>query len=499
MNPVDYGDVQGLAAYAFGKLVEASYLLLRIRDSAAARAWIAAAPVTTAEPRDPPPDTALQIAFTPAGLRALGLPETAISGFSAEFLDGMAGSANRSRRLGDIGANDPANWLWGGPGIAADLIVMFFAMRNLDQWRQTVQTTPWDDAFETISTLTTSNMGGVEPFGFIDGINQPVFDWKREQAAPQNTVSFDNRVALGELLLGYPNEYDKYTDRPLLDPTAEAAGLLPAEDQPARRDLGLNGAYLVVRQLEQDVRGFWQYLAAAAGEDSQERYRLGAAFVGRTLDGAPLIPPTGETVAGITEKPGQPRNSFTYDSDLRGAKCPLGAHIRRANPRNADLFGNPSGFIARLGSQLAIPRPQVGEDLIASTRFHRILRRGREYGEKLSPEDALEPAPSSEAPRGIHFACIGANISRQFEFVQNAWLMSTKFNGLTEESDPLLGNRAAVGDCPVTGFFSIPRDGKAARRLTGIPQFITVRGGGYFFLPSLRALRYIARAGQTPA
>jgi len=72
--------------------------------------------------------------------------------------------------------------------------------------------------------------------------------------------------------------------------------------------------------------------------------------------------------------------------------------------------------------------------------------------------------------------------------------MSTKFNGTTEESDPLLGNREAVGDCPVTDSFSIPREGHLPRRLTGMPQFITLRGGAYFFMPSLRALRYIARA-----
>ena len=90
-----------------------------------------------------------------------------------------------------------------------------------------------------------------------------------------------------------------------------------------------------------------------------------------------------------------------------------------------------------------------------------------------------------------------ANIGRQFEFVQNAWLMSTKFNGLTGESDPLLGNRAAAGDDPATARFSIPREGKLTRRLSGVPQFITVRGGAYFFLPSLRALRYIARIGKT--
>jgi deferrochelatase/peroxidase EfeB len=135
-------------------------------------------------------------------------------------------------------------------------------------------------------------------------------------------------------------------------------------------------------------------------------------------------------------------------------------------------------------------------DLIASTRFHRLLRRGREYGDAISPEQALEPAPLNDPPRGLHFACLCANISRQFEFVQNAWLMSTKFNGLTEESDPILGRREAVGDCPATANFSIPAAGKLSRHLTGMPQFVTVRGGAYFFLPSLRVLRYIAEAAK---
>jgi deferrochelatase/peroxidase EfeB len=248
----------------------------------------------------------------------------------------------------------------------------------------------------------------------------------------------------------------------------------------------------VLRQLEQDVRGFWQYLNRIAVGNVEERYRLGAAMVGRTVDGEPLIPPP-EKVAGGTEKTGQPRNVFTYDADRAGNQCPLGAHIRRANPRNADLLGHPSGPIDRLGSLVGIPRPRFGDDLIASTRFHRILRRGREYGPKLTPEEALQPAPRDDPSRGLHFICLCANIARQFEFVQNAWLMSTKFNGLTEESDPLVGNRVAVGDCPVTGKFSIPREGKLARRLNGVPQFVIVRGGGYFFLPSLRALRYIAK------
>jgi deferrochelatase/peroxidase EfeB len=98
--------------------------------------------------------------------------------------------------------------------------------------------------------------------------------------------------------------------------------------------------------------------------------------------------------------------------------------------------------------------------------------------------------------RGLHFLCLNANIGRQFEFVQNAWLMSTKFDGLSGESDPLLGNRTRIGDGLPTDNFTIPREGGVRRCIAGLPQFITVRGGEYFFLPGIRALRYFSRAGE---
>ncbi len=465
MNPVDHSDAQGLAAFGYGKMGEAVYLLVRVRDAEAARAWIATAPVSTAEYRDPPPSTALQLAFTPEGLRALGVAEKTVAGFAPEFLGGMT-DPNRSRRLGDTGASDPKNWQWNDDVHA---IVMLYAVKDLPRRQESVQSAPWHDAFEIVRSLSTSDMGGREPFGFTDGISQPEFDWDGSYVPPVATGDYNNRLALGELLLGYPNEYGKYTDRPLLDHADDPSNaLLPAADHPAKKDLGLNGTYLVLRQLEQDVRGFWQYLDRAAGSG---RYELGTAMVGRSIDGTPLIPASSQ-------------NDFTYDGDSKGTQCPFGAHIRRANPRNADLFGHPEGLIKGGLSRLAIPRPGFRDDLIASTRFHRILRRGREYGEKLSPEDALGPAPPNEQPRGLHFACLCANISRQFEFVQTAWLMSTKFNGMTDENDPLLGN---------AGCFSISRDGKVAQRLKDVPQFITVRGGAYFFMPGIRALRYIAR------
>ena len=138
------------------------------------------------------------------------------------------------------------------------------------------------------------------------------------------------------------------------------------------------------------------------------------------------------------------------------------------------------------------PGVELGVDL--PDRLHRILRRGREYGSEVKPEEALSPASPNESDRGLHFICLNANISRQFEFLQNAWIVNTKFSGLTGESDPLLGTRVTLPGCPVTDGFTRPQENGVAQQVSGLPQFVTVRGGAYFFLPSLRALRYFAGA-----
>ena len=488
MIAVNCKDVQGWAKHGYRCLVEAKYFLLTIRDRRAAVEWPGWRKVATAEELTASPPTALHIAFTYDGLRKMGLPESIADGFSIEFIQGMA-EPSRSRRLGDICKSAPSRWCWGGgPDKMPHLIVMLFAKSDLASFESEICTEPWGEAFNLLKTLETSNMKEHEPFGFRDSISNPKFDWSRNEPIPKTAFDYRTTVALGELLLGYPNEYNKYTDRPLLNAADDPGNYLaPAEDDPEKKDLGRNGTYLVLRQLEQDVHGFWAYLNSAGSSDATERARLGAAMVGRTLEGVPIV------------KPNAPKldNDFTYDADARGLRCPISAHIRRANPRNADFVGRPSGLISGLLSRLALPRPPMRSDLISSTRFHRLLRRGREYGKTLPPAEAVDREPPEGRP-GLQFACLCANISRQFEFLQNAWLMSTKFNGLTEESDPLLGNRAAVGDGRDTGNFSMPRDGQLARRLGGMPQFVTVRGGAYFFLPSLSALRYIVNAARSP-
>src|SRR5260221_6365495 len=496
-SEVDYRDVQGLVRFGYKLMKEASYVLLRIKDVGAARSWLRTAPVTRGIAVSPPPSTALQVAFTAAGLKALGVLDPVLAGFSSEFLAGMT-EESRSRRLGDVESNAPSQWDWGNSANVPHLVVMFFAEPGrLEAFMKSSTGKAWDEAFELLRCLDTSDLGSNEPFGFADGVSQPQIDWAQERDLAQSQIYYSNVVALGEFLLGYRNEYNKYTDRPLIDADTASAGLLPAEDAPGKKDLGRNGTYLVMRHLRQDVRSFWQFISRQVDGNVAEIDKLAAAFVGRTRAGDPLVPIQEETIPGTGSQPDQVRqNQFTFDQDPTGSGCPFGAHIRRANPRNDDYPGHPTG-LGRLVGILGFGPKGFRDDLMSSVRFHRILRRGREYGPGLSPSEALAPAPPDDPERGLRFISLNANISRQFEFLQSAWLMNTKFSALTEESDPLSGNRQPIPGCPVTDNFTRQKDDGLRGRVSGLPRFVTVRGGAYFFLPSLRAIRYFPGAGNT--
>ena len=476
---VDLDDMQGLLRFGYARHTESCFLLLAIADREAARHWLAAAPVASAVALAAPPPVVLQVALSCAGLRALGIADAVIDGFSTEFVDGMSGNASRERRLGDIGSNAPDNWAWGSKLRVPHVLLLLYALPGtLADWQRGIEE-GIARGFEIIARLP-GRLGETEPFGFVDGLSQPTLDWQRIRPARDVELQhYTNLACLGEFILGYPNEYGAYTDRPLLDPQGAAAELARAEEAPERADLGRNGSYLVLRQLQQDVDGFWRALTQRADGDAARARQLAEAMVGRRMDGEPLA--AGDLQTPIEgNDPAKALNAFTYRDDPHGLRCPLGAHVRRANPRNADLPPGRPGLLSWAERTLGFDADALAKDLVASTRFHRLLRRGRAYGER------------GAGAQGLHFICLAASIGRQFEFVQAAWIAGAHFDGLSGESDPLLGSREAARDGSPTDGFSIPQAIGPARRLDALPQFVSVRGGAYFFLPGLRALRVLA-------
>lgn len=486
----DWDDIQALAISGFGKLRAAAYLLLRVTDATAARGWLAGIAPTTAAAikaaianKTDVPQT-LQIALSAPGLATLGIDDAVLRQFGTEFRAGLGNHSSRSRRLGDTGINAPEHWRWGRGDRTPHMLVMLYAHPNtladlLDRTRARFT------GVTEIACENTNDMKGSEPFGFLDGISQPVVDWDGVRD-PGHDRQYTHLLAAGEVLLGYPNEYRALTDRPLLDP-AIAPDLPRAIDRPDHADLGRNGSYLVYRRLAQDVRGFWRWLAASTGSLTAA-IELAEAMVGRGIDGQPAVGLGARSIGGGKA---YDLNDFNYLGDTHGHIVALGAHIRRTNPRNADLPKVADGPVDKLLTTLGLTGSAL-EDAVSSTRFHRILRRGRAYGAMLTPHAAAAlDAPDPEA--GLNFVCLQASLSRQFEFIQGAWVASAKFAGLTGETDPLLGSRCPFpGDMPTDGFTRPGPGGTVTCH--HLPAFVRVEAGAYFFLPGLRALRFIAGA-----
>lgn len=459
-------DIQGLLASGYGHLPEARFLLLGIANPARAGVWLGrlAGEVTSARAKSL--GTAVNVALAPSALTKLGLPRAALDGFSDRFLEGMT-EPHRRRALGDLHGDAPENWSWGGPSNQpVDLLLLVYADGEgvLAALERRLTGELARDGLELVRRLNT-HLHDREHFGFRDGIAQPAVEGLR-------AGRLADTVKAGEFILGYPNEYGLLTDRPLVSRSTDPGRILPPD--PAHSgsgDLGRNGSYLVFRQLSQDVSGFWAFIdrvtsGAGGRRDAATRMELAAKMVGRWPDGAPLV-----LAPDSPDQAANDANDFGYHhTDPHGNSCPLGSHIRRAHPRDS-----------------LDPHPGT-PDSIAVDKRHRILRRGRVYGAPLTRQAARQGEAGEDAERGLHFICLSANIGRQFEFVQQSWLNNPKFNGLYEDPDPLLG--------PAGRTFTVQAE-PVRWRVTGLPSFVGVRGGGYFFLPGVRAIKYLA--SLTPA
>ena len=451
MKPIDFSDIQSVILYAYKDLRHARYLMLSVEHPGLFKQWLRDNIHLVNNSTSKATSSGLNVAFTSTGLQKLGLSSEAYEQFSREFKEGMI-TQKRSQLLGDVATNAPQHWNWGGTNTPAiDLLLLCYSDSEESLNDQVSALTDELDAYTVmIQSLDTEALfDRKEHFGFKDGISQPKI----------TGVHNDNEDSLapGEFLLGHQSAYGSITPSP--------------GDNNSFPDFGLNGSYLVFRQLEQNVKAFWHYLDQQ-NQEEDNKVLLASKMVGRWPNGAPLsLFPTKEPEHF---NPGSV-NDFDYSDDEQGQQCPIASHIRRTNPRATDL-----GLTDK-------------KDNLESVSHHRILRRGRPYGKplhkKLAPTSMLK-AEDSEESRGLQFLCFNADLARQFEFIQQSWVNNEKFCGLYNDLDPLLGTRPQENGCSGDDF-TIPQH-PMRQRLKSLPQFVTTRGGAYFFMPSISALKQLA-------
>ncbi|HLM50795.1 MAG TPA: Dyp-type peroxidase [Solirubrobacteraceae bacterium] len=449
---VRLGDLQGnvLCGYGHGR---ARYVFLRFGGTdggAGARRVVArlAPRVQTAKPwAGDRPDRILNAAFTWAGLRALGVPPVTLASFPQEFREGMA---PRAAGLGDVGESDREHWRVGREAGALHAVVTLYgadddALADAAGELDGVLAEP-GGGIEVVDRIDAGLLeGSREHFGFLDGFSQPAI----RDAVAGPTVGHGTPLRLGGWRDVEPGEF-------VLGYDDEDGGLPEAPRAPFHRD----GSFMVVRVLRQHVDRFTRFLRERAAGDPAHEEWLAARIVGRHRDGRPLLGP-GRRRPGPRPLEGHAgevaeRNAFRYAGDKSGLGCPRGAHIRRTNPRDA------LGWEGRL------------------TKRHRIVRRGVPYGPP--PADPLE---DDGIERGLVFVCFQASIARQFEVVQRGWVDDGDAFGLGDDRDFLIGRGSPDGK------MTIPRRGGAPVVLTPQPDFVTTRGGDYFFVPSVPALRHL--------
>ena len=346
--------------------------------------------------------------------------------------------AARAEVIGDVGESAPANWEKPFGTHDVHVALAFTSSEEaalehrLDLARTNLHDLPGVSIIYELDTAMLQTMR--THFGNRDGIGNPLIEGSGSPGSPGHGPV----IKAGEFILGYHNEM----------------GNLPPVPQP--EVLGRNGSYLAFRKVHTHVAEFRKYLHANA-KSPEEEGLLQAKFLGRWPSGAPLVLAPERDDPELGADPQRNNDFGYYEEDPKGLKCPAGAHIRRTNPRDAL------------------------KDTMTDVNIHRIVRRGFVYGPML-PEGAME---DDGVYRGIVFLWLGAYLARQFEFVKSQWHNDGDFVGLADEKDPIAGANDG------TGTFTISQR-PVRRRLHGLPRFVTTKGGEYCFMPSIRALHWLA-------
>jgi Dyp-type peroxidase family len=382
----------------------------------------------------------LSVAISYAGLQALGVPRSSLESFPEAFRVGMAA---RAMQLVDEGVNDPQNWE--RPFGTGDVHIGLSAFSDSEEKRRGVLAIAREqyEHLSGISVLASQDFGAqpgdLNPLGYKDGIDQPAIEGSGVEPLPGGGPP----IKAGEFILGYPGE-----------------GGVPVR-MPQPDVLGRNGTYVGLRKYQSRVGAFNRFLLAN-GRTEAERELLAAKLVGRWRSGAPL------TLAPEVDNPtlgadSQRNNDFDYSHDERGRQVPFGCHIRRMNPRDTKLTR------------------------LTDVNIHRIIRRGTTYGPPYDP-NALSEA-DDKVPRGAIFLCKSAKSMATIEFLKQEWINDGSFSGTSNERDPIVGLQEEGAT------FTIPKE-PVRRRVHSIETFNVLRGGEYFFMPSLSALKWLAELGD---
>ena len=333
--------------------------------------------------------------------------------------------------------NHPENWVGGLARPDLHAIAILFARDAAERERSQAEHDKLVARCEGVEVLSTLDLDATPPFdyahdhfGYRDRLSQPVIEGSGEIPTPGSGAP----LKPGEFILGYPDER-----RPTL------SNCRNPKFCPATAATWLIAAW----------RSMWASFATSCASTvklPRSRNCMAAKLMGRWRSGAPLVLAPDKDDPALGADP-QRNNDFNYkEMDPHGYAVPLGSHMRRMNPR----------------------------DTAANMNRRRMIRRGATYGPHL-PEDA----PEDGAERGIAAFVICASLIRQYEFAQNVWVNDRNFHELGNERDPIIGNHDGTFE------FKIPTR-PIRKKITGLPAFTTVRGGAYFFLPGIKALRYLS-------
>ena len=406
------------------------------------------------------PDYCLNLGITWPGMVALEIPDLVPALSFKSFGAFIAGAAERAALVGDIGQSAPPHWI-GGFGTGHDHVLVTLhaispeAMANYS---------------DTLAALLAEH-GAFKEIWRQDGM--ALMEMRDGNPVPTSKVHFGYTDGISQTTIrGGPERYPPDHQKPcepwlfvLLD---EAENYFVPEP----KELGLNGSFAVFKMAETDVVGFEDFLQS--NKDKIDPELLAAKMCGRWRNGVPLAlsPDTDSPPGGISP---EQLNDFEYvnadgSGDPKGIRCPVGAHMRRINPRGQPVTGqgHPGG----------------------SNNTHRLIRRGMPYGPVYDPTQ-----PYDGIERGLLGYFINSNIENQYEFVLSQWVNDSEFAGTVrlhpKSKDPMIGTQD-----PADSIFVIPQpDGAPAIKVTGLSTFVATKAAAYCFLPSITAIRFIAGLG----